>query len=36
MSSKLYDIIIIGSGMAGLFSAYNTTPVNAGNKWALF
>lgn len=25
MSSKLYDIIIIGSGMAGLFSAYNIT-----------
>jgi hypothetical protein len=23
MSSKLYDIIIIGSGMAGLYSAYN-------------
>lgn len=25
MNSKLYDIIIIGSGMAGLYSAYNIT-----------
>ena len=25
MSNKLYDIIIIGSGMAGLYSAYNIT-----------
>ena len=31
MTTNYYDIIIIGSGMAGLFSAYNIQKINKNN-----
>jgi hypothetical protein len=35
MSSKLYDIIIIGSGMAGLYSAYNITRMTPDTSFLI-
>ena len=28
MSNKYYDVIIVGSGMAGLYAAYNITKIS--------
>jgi hypothetical protein len=35
MSNKLYDIIIIGSGMAGLYSAYNITHITPNKSFLI-
>ena len=35
MSSKLYDIIIIGSGMAGLYSAYNISRLTPDTSFLI-
>jgi hypothetical protein len=35
MSAKYYDIIIIGSGMAGLYSAYNIQKMSSGTSFLI-
>ena len=35
MSDKYYDIIIIGSGMAGLYSAYNILKMSPNTSFLI-